>query len=70
MERVTFLVEDTHERITALLNPASVVQRRSAVLRERRSLPQGPAGDAAFFDRGAGYRQLSGGRAAAEVDWL
>ncbi len=44
MERVTFLVEDTHERITAMLNPASVVGRRSAVVRERRSIPIGPAG--------------------------
>jgi len=52
MERVTFLVEDTHERITALLNPSSVVQRRSAVLRERRSLPAGPAGASTFFDHG------------------
>ena len=27
-------------------------------------------GDAAFFDRGPGYATLSGGRDAAEVDWL
>lgn len=50
MERVTFLVEDTHERMTALLNPAGVVSRRQAVLRDRRSLPVGPS--AGFFDHG------------------
>lgn len=27
-------------------------------------------GDEPFFDRGPGYAQLSGGKAAAEVDWL
>ena len=27
-------------------------------------------GDEPFFDRGPGYAQLSGGAAAAEVDWL
>lgn len=50
MERVTFLVEDTHERITALLNPAGVISRRNAVVRDRRSLPVGQSGG--FFDHG------------------
>jgi N-methylhydantoinase B len=35
----------------------------------RRELVEG-RGDAAFFDRGPGFEQLSGGRTAADVDWL
>ena len=35
----------------------------------RRELVEG-RGDGAFFDRGPGYARLSGGRTAADVDWL
>jgi hypothetical protein len=38
MERVAFLIDDTGERISCLLNPASLVRRRVAGLRTRRSL--------------------------------
>jgi N-methylhydantoinase B len=36
----------------------------------RASLRAARTGDEPFFDRGPGYIQLSGGRAAADVDWL
>ncbi len=38
MERVTFLLENTGERLGCLLNPASVVMQRTAGVRPRRSL--------------------------------
>ncbi len=38
MERVAFLIEHTGERIGCLLNPESIVRRRSAGLRQRRSV--------------------------------
>ena len=38
MERVAFLIEQTGERISCLLNPESVLRRRLAGLRPRRSL--------------------------------
>ncbi len=37
MERVTFLIEDTGERIACMLNPESMVVRRHAGVRPRRS---------------------------------
>jgi hypothetical protein len=37
MERVAFLIEETGERITCLLNPESVVLRRAAGVRPRQS---------------------------------
>lgn len=37
MERVAFLVEETNERISCLLNPESLVIRRQAGVRSRRS---------------------------------
>lgn len=37
MERVAFLIEETGERLGCLLNPESLVMRRSAGLRARRS---------------------------------
>ncbi len=37
MERVAFLIEDTGERIGCLLNPESLVVRRQAGVRARRS---------------------------------
>ncbi|MGH9754231.1 MAG: hypothetical protein ACREA2_15745 [Blastocatellia bacterium] len=38
MERVAFLIEHTGERIGCLLNPESIVRRRAAGLRQRRSV--------------------------------
>jgi hypothetical protein len=38
MERVAFLIEHSGERIGCLLNPESIIRRRSAGLRPRRSL--------------------------------
>jgi hypothetical protein len=37
MERVAFLIEETGERVVCLLNPESVVMRREAGIRPRRS---------------------------------
>ncbi len=39
-------------------------------LRERMRAERAAAGPRPFFDRGPGFAQLSGGAAAAEVDWL
>lgn len=44
MERVAFLLEDTGERLGAMLNPGSVVARRSAGVRRRRSAGGSVAG--------------------------
>jgi Contractile injection system tube protein len=38
MERVAFLIEETGERVACLLNPESVVVRRTAGVRQRRSI--------------------------------
>lgn len=38
MERVAFLIEQTNQRIGCLLNPESIVRRRAAGLRPRRSV--------------------------------
>lgn len=38
MERVAFLIEETGDRLGCLLNPESLVVRRSAGLRQRRSI--------------------------------
>lgn len=38
MERVAFLVEETNERITCLLNPESIMLRRAAGIRKLRSI--------------------------------
>lgn len=38
MERVAFLIEETNERLGCLLNPASLVMRRTAGVRSRSSL--------------------------------
>jgi N-methylhydantoinase B len=40
----------------------------SAALRDRMRAARPPRRP--FFDRGPGYARLSGGREAAEVDWL
>lgn len=46
MERVAFLLEPSGERIGALLNPETLVMRRTAGLRPRRALAGGLAGGA------------------------
>jgi N-methylhydantoinase B len=42
----------------------------TAGLRQRLRAERAAAGPQPFFDRGPGYATLSGGAAAAEVDWL
>src|SRR5512143_1789416 len=44
MERVAFLLEPSGERLGALLNPETLVVRRTAGLRPRRALSGGIAG--------------------------
>jgi nucleoid-associated protein YgaU len=67
MERVTFLLEDTGQRIGCLLNPDSVVVRRRAGIRERRAVAgqltgAGLADDPLLF--------TGGGRTELELDLL
>ncbi|MDX6325148.1 MAG: N-methylhydantoinase [Nocardioidaceae bacterium] len=50
------------EQGTLGFDPAATTARRQEQRRDRRTAP--------FFDRGPGYRRLSGGPEAAEVDWL
>lgn len=49
MERVAFLIEKTGERVPCLLNPASIVMRRSAGVRVRSSV-SGPLTGAGLTD--------------------
>ena len=44
MERVAFLIEETNERISCLLNPETLVLRRHAGVRPRRSVSGGLTG--------------------------
>ncbi|MSP13081.1 MAG: hypothetical protein EXR62_09000 [Chloroflexi bacterium] len=67
MERVAFLIEKTGERLGCLLNPASLVLRRTAGIRSRRSI----AGDLT----GAGLADdpllyTGGGRTELELELL
>lgn len=67
MERVTFLIEETGQRIGCLLNPESVVVRRRAGIQERRSVAgqltgAGLADDQLLF--------TGGGRTDLELDLL
>ncbi|CAN5649417.1 hypothetical protein BH23CHL6_BH23CHL6_01130 [soil metagenome] len=67
MERVTFLLEETGQRIGCLLNPNSVVVRRRAGVQERRSVAgqltgSGLADDPLLF--------TGGGRTYLELDLL
>jgi nucleoid-associated protein YgaU len=50
MERVAFLIEETGERIACLLNPESVVMRRAAGVRPRRSIGGGSLTGAELAD--------------------
>ena len=67
MERVTFLLEETGQRLACLLNPDSVVIRRRAGVHERRSVAgqltgAGLADDTLLF--------TGGGRTELELDLL
>jgi len=67
VERVTFLIEETGQRIGCLLNPDSVVVRRRAGIQERRSVAglvtgTGLADDPLLF--------TGGGRTDLELDLL
>ncbi len=63
MERVAFLIEHTGERIGCLLNPQSVVRRRVAGLRQRRSvgglLTGGGLSDDQLIFTGGGMTELN-----------
>ena len=67
MEHVAFLIEETNERIEALLNPESLVVRRRAGVRSRRS-PTGELAGAARKDDPLVY--TGGGRTEIELDLL
>jgi hypothetical protein len=67
MERVAFLVEDTGERLEALLNPDSVVMRRFAGVRPRSSL-SGSLSGAGLSDDPLLY--TGGGRTVLELELL
>lgn len=62
MERVAFLLEPSGERIGALLNPETLVMRRTAGLRPRRALAGGLAGgtpaDEPLLFTGAGTTEI------------
>ena len=62
MERVAFLVEETSERITCLLNPESVVMRRVAGVSSRRSIGGSLSGsqlaDDALLYTGGGMTEM------------
>lgn len=62
MERVSFLVEDTGERLACLLNPESVTLRRRAGLRRRRlggrSVTAADLGEDALLFTGGGVTEL------------
>jgi len=62
MERVVFIVEETGERIACLLNPESLVLRRTAGLRTRRTVGGSLAGagraDDSLLHTGGGRTEL------------
>jgi hypothetical protein len=62
MERVAFLIEDTGERLSCLLNPNTVVMRRAAGVRLRRSasgeLTGAHMADAPLLHTGGGVTEL------------
>ncbi|MDQ5824434.1 MAG: hypothetical protein M3441_09545 [Chloroflexota bacterium] len=67
MERVAFLIEDTGERLGALLNPESLLMRRVAGVRPRRSI-SGPLSGAGLSDDPLLY--TGGGRTELEFELL
>lgn len=62
MERVAFLIEETGERVACLLNPESVVVRRIAGVRQRRSIGGSLSGaelaDDALLFTGGGMTEM------------
>lgn len=62
MERVAFLIEETGERVACLLNPESVVIRRTAGVRPRHSIGGGLSGtelaDDALLFTGGGRTEM------------
>lgn len=67
MERVTFLLEDTAQRISCMLNPESVVVRRTAGVRRKSSLGGRLTGGGAADDP---LHFTGGGRTELELDLL
>jgi hypothetical protein len=67
MERVTFLLEETGQRIGCLLNPESLVIRRTAGVKSRRSV-NGVLSGAAQQDNPVLF--TGGGRTVLELDLL
>jgi hypothetical protein len=67
MERVAFLIEETGERIGCLLNPESVIRRRQAGVRHRRSVG-GPVTGRALEDDPLIY--TGGGTTELQLDLL
>src|SRR5262245_50331990 len=67
MERVSFLVEATGERLGCMLNPESVVTRRRAGVHSRHSLA-GPLAGAALNDDPIVY--TGGGTTEIDLDLL
>ncbi len=62
MERVAFLIDETNERIACLLNPESVVMRRTAGIASRRSIGGSLSGaelaDDALLFTGGGMTEM------------
>ncbi len=62
MERVTFLVEETNERLSCMLNPESVLMRRNTGVRPRESLSgmisSNARGDNPLLFTGAGHTTI------------
>jgi N-methylhydantoinase B len=56
--------------VTGPWDPPGADAAATAELRDRLRAERAAAGPQPFFDRGPGYATLSGGAAAAEVDWL
>ncbi len=67
MERVAFLIEDTGQRISCLLNPETLTMRRSAGLQPRRSV-SGPMSGAGQSDDPLLY--TGGGRTELDFQML
>lgn len=67
MERIAFLIEDTGERLGALLNPDTLVMRRVAGVRPRSSI-SGPLSGAGLTDDPLLY--TGGGRTELELELL
>ncbi len=67
MERVVFLIEDTNERLRCLLNPETLVVRRTAGIRPRRSIG-GQLTGTGLSDEPMLY--TGGGRTEMELDLL